>query len=316
MSATADGAIWRGEGAKTNPTADAPMPTASRASASVVTPQILTNIARRRPARRRRDSRLTGRLRAARPRRPGGQPTGPGSPPPARPGSRRRPARPRRRRRGSPTRPPPPRRPGSTPARRRARWRSTSKVRRSRWLTPITPAPASRARFSSSSSCTSTSAVKRAPAGQAEEGRELGVGEGGHDQQDGVGPHGPGVAHVEGADREVLAQDREASRPPGPARGRSALPPKNSPSVSTDRQAAPPASYSAATAAGSRAGSRSPLDGDRRLISAITAIPSAGRRRRRWHRRTDGPGRPGRPASSAASRSRRSSAGRRPDGRR
>ena len=43
MSATADGAIWRGEGAKTNPTADAPIPTASRASASVVIPQIFTN---------------------------------------------------------------------------------------------------------------------------------------------------------------------------------------------------------------------------------------------------------------------------------
>ncbi len=43
MSATADGAIWRGEGAKMKPTAEAPMPTASRASASEVTPQILTN---------------------------------------------------------------------------------------------------------------------------------------------------------------------------------------------------------------------------------------------------------------------------------
>ena len=34
---------WRGEGAKTNPTADAPRLTASSASASEVMPQILTN---------------------------------------------------------------------------------------------------------------------------------------------------------------------------------------------------------------------------------------------------------------------------------
>ncbi len=43
MSATAEGAICRGEGAKMKPTAEAPMPTASSASASEVIPQILTN---------------------------------------------------------------------------------------------------------------------------------------------------------------------------------------------------------------------------------------------------------------------------------
>ena len=36
-------AIWRGEGANTKPTASAPMATASRASSSLVIPQILTN---------------------------------------------------------------------------------------------------------------------------------------------------------------------------------------------------------------------------------------------------------------------------------
>ena len=59
MSATAAGAICRGDGAKTNPTAEAPMPTASSASASVVTPQILTKS----PSRRHRSAStaLTGR---------------------------------------------------------------------------------------------------------------------------------------------------------------------------------------------------------------------------------------------------------------
>ena len=42
MSATSRAASWRGEGAKTKPTAEAPSPTASSASSSVVTPQILT----------------------------------------------------------------------------------------------------------------------------------------------------------------------------------------------------------------------------------------------------------------------------------
>ncbi len=50
-------------------------------------------------------------------------------------------------------------------------------------------------------------------------------------------------------------------------------PPKWSWSVRTDRQAAPPASYFRATAAGSRSGARSPFDGERRLISAMTATP-------------------------------------------
>jgi uncharacterized protein (TIGR03083 family) len=47
MSDARPGAIWRGEGAKMNPTASAPMATARRASASLVVPQILTNTPRR-----------------------------------------------------------------------------------------------------------------------------------------------------------------------------------------------------------------------------------------------------------------------------
>ncbi len=52
---------------------------------------------------------------------------------------------------------------------------------------------------------------------------------------------------------------------------RSAIePPKCSTSVSTDRHAAPPRSYDLAISAGSRSALRSPFDGERRLISAIT----------------------------------------------
>ena len=47
MSAACWGATWRGEGAKTNPTASAPMATASSASSSLVIPQIFTNTAGR-----------------------------------------------------------------------------------------------------------------------------------------------------------------------------------------------------------------------------------------------------------------------------
>src|SRR5437763_8791926 len=43
MSRTIVGLIWRGDGAKMKPTASAPMATASRASSSLVVPQILTN---------------------------------------------------------------------------------------------------------------------------------------------------------------------------------------------------------------------------------------------------------------------------------
>src|SRR2546423_1521812 len=43
MSRTIVGLICRGEGAKMKPTASAPMATASRASSSLVVPQILTN---------------------------------------------------------------------------------------------------------------------------------------------------------------------------------------------------------------------------------------------------------------------------------
>src|SRR5690606_39085410 len=51
ISAARRGAIWRGDGAKTKPTASAPIATTSRASSSLVTPHTLTNIERRLPIR-------------------------------------------------------------------------------------------------------------------------------------------------------------------------------------------------------------------------------------------------------------------------
>src|SRR6478735_9374046 len=62
------------------------------------------------------------------------------------------------------------------------------------------------------------------------------------------------------------------------ARRSSTAPPNHGPSVSTERQEAPPAAYALAVSAGSRSGARSPFDGDRRLISATTPnVPDAGR---------------------------------------
>ena len=96
MSATAAGAIWRGEGAKTNPTADGAHAHGQQGVGLGGDPadldeQVVAGVL----AGRAVDGRLE---RAHRPgpeqlgrRRPAGRPTGPGSPPPARPGTRHRP---------------------------------------------------------------------------------------------------------------------------------------------------------------------------------------------------------------------------------
>ena len=98
---------------------------------------------------------------------------------------------------------------------RRARSRSTSKLRRSRWLTPTSRAPTASARSSSASSWTSTSGARARRLGQSDQIGQFGVTQRGHDQQDGVGPHEAGVAHVEGAHREVLAQHGQRAGRPG-----------------------------------------------------------------------------------------------------
>ena len=77
--------------------------------------------------------------------------------------------------------------------------------------------------------------------GQAELGGEraqpdqLGVGQGGHDEQDGVGSHHAGVADVGRRHGEVLAQHRQLDRPPGG--GQIGRRPAEEPGVGQHRQA-------------------------------------------------------------------------------
>ena len=71
---------------------------------------------------------------------------------------------------------------------------------------------------------------------QAEKARELVVGQRRHDEQDGVGPHEPGVADVGRRHREVLAQDGEATGRARAASRSAGVPPKNASSVSTETQ--------------------------------------------------------------------------------
>ena len=92
--------------------------------------------------------------------------------------------------------------------------RSTSRVVRSRALTPMTRAPASAAR------ATSSAVVHLDQRGHAEGVDPLGeAGEGGlverrHDQQDEVGAVGPGLPHLVRRDHEVLAQHGDVDRRP------------------------------------------------------------------------------------------------------
>ena len=81
---------------------------------------------------------------------------------------------------------------------------------------------------------------------------------------------------VAGVDGEVLAQHRQRARRRGRRAGRRVSPPKNSTSVSTDRHAAPPASYGAGERGRVEVGGRAaPFDGERRLTSAMTATSPA-----------------------------------------
>ena len=84
-----------------------------------------------------------------------------------------------------------------------------SRVLRLRALTPMTLAPASTARWVSTSSCTSTRAVMPSSPASREQGGQLGVGEGRDDEQHEVGPVGPGLPDLVVADHEVLAQHRD-----------------------------------------------------------------------------------------------------------
>ena len=141
-------------------------------------------------------------------------------------------------------------------------------------------APIASARSSSASSCTSTSDREPAVDGVVVEVAQLRVVECGDDQQDGVGAHHPGFVDLQSRRREVLAQHRDARWPRGP-RPRSARAAAEVRAVGEHRQArrATAPRTPRAVAAGSRSGARSPFDGDRRLISAITR--DADRRRAR-----------------------------------
>ena len=93
------------------------------------------------------------------------------------------------------------------------------------------------------------------------------------DQQHEVGAVRAGLPHLVRRDDEVLAQHRDR-RPRARTASRSASdPPKRRCSVSTVIIAAPPASYSVASAAGSAIVASWPVLGLDRLTSAITATP-------------------------------------------
>src|ERR1017187_293179 len=88
MSATSPGRICRGEGAKTKPTAAAPIPTAKRKPAAVVITDIWTNTPSERSVI---PPLIMNGPRPIRLPRLGGHPNGPASPPPALHRNRRRP---------------------------------------------------------------------------------------------------------------------------------------------------------------------------------------------------------------------------------
>ena len=159
---------------------------------------------------------------------------------------------------------------------RRARSWSTSKVTRSRWFTPTRVAPTARARSSSASSCTSTSASRptsvAAPWNAASSPSSSAAAMSRTQSA-------PMIRASRTSCRDTVKSLRSTGTPTAPrAAARSAAdPPKCTSSVSTDRQVAPPVSYWAARVPGSRSAKRSPLDGDRRLTSAMTPSPSADR---------------------------------------
>ena len=282
------------------------MATASSASSSLVMPQIFTNIASRGVRASRRPRPISRRGVAGRavrrwPRR--GRPRSPASRRPGRRRSRRRAARgrrprPRDARLGDRARR---RRDQRRPSARRGRV-STSKVTRSRWLTPIERRPDGER----AGPARPRRAPRRARRGRRSTARrwkstQLGVVERGDDQQHAVGAHQPGVAHVGGADREVLAQHRQRARGPGrwqvgDRAAEELLVGEHRQARARRRRRTPRAS-----AAGSRSASRSPFDGERRLISVITASPSEPTQRGAGSRA---------PAASPAPRSTSSSSGR------
>ena len=161
---------------------------------------------------------------------------------------------------------------GTSAARRSPTPRSSANVPRSRAFTPTIGRRCRAARSSSASSCVSTSTARPRLAASSwrsgEERRRRGA------RRRSAGSRRRRSARVSytctSSSDEVLAEHRELTGGAGAVQvvDRAA---EVGPSVSTERHAAPPAAYALAVIAGSRSGARSPFDGERRLISAITA---------------------------------------------
>ena len=125
--------------------------------------------------------------------------------------------------------------------------------------------------LSSSSSCTSTSASRETARGQSRELTELAVAQGGDDEKHSVRTHHPRASATSASQtvKSFRSTGRARRRPRCGTQIRSETPEELL--VGEDRQAACPALFvAAARAAGSRPGARSPLEGERLFISAIT----------------------------------------------
>ena len=129
---------------------------------------------------------------------------------------------------------------GTSGARRSDTASVVSKVLRSRLLMPSSGEARRSARSSSASSCTSTQHVHAELDRRVLQRSRLVVGDGGHDDEDAVGAPGARLVDLVGLEHEILAQRRQRH---GRARRvrNSGAPWKEGASVSTERQAAPPA---------------------------------------------------------------------------
>ena len=156
---------------------------------------------------------------------------------------------------------------------RAARPGSTSKVIRSRWLTPTRDAPTAKARSNSVSSWTSTRVSIPSSADSAWKSAISRSSRAATISNTASAPM-MRASHTSRASTVKSFRRTGRSTANRAARRSPAEPPKNDSSVSTDRHAAPPVAYWTATTAGSRPVSRSPRDGERLLTSAITAISS------------------------------------------
>ena len=99
---------------------------------------------------------------------------------------------------------------------RTARAWSTSNVTRSRWFTPTNVAPTDEGPLELGLVVHLDERVETDFVRERVKARELGVREGGRDEQHRVGAHRARVADVASVDREVLAQHRQLRRGASP----------------------------------------------------------------------------------------------------